>query len=119
MVSPTVPLSSRERDELLTRGSWLPALVVLIALAASITLPRIGVERITAFRNEISANIEPARLLLAKIQLDLALQGTQRRGFLLTGDGGVESEEGLTRSDRVAAEQQLVGLARRLDRSSG
>jgi PAS domain S-box-containing protein len=112
----TTPLSSEEREELRrTRGSRLPLVFVVISLAISIALPRFSVRRITRLRNEVTSVVDPARLHLTEIQLDLALEGTQRRGFLLTADTGVARELAGTRAHRLRAEQQLLASARQLD----
>jgi PAS domain S-box-containing protein len=114
--SSTAPLSSRERNVLRrTLGSRLPLTFVLISLTLSVVLPRLTVHRILRLRNEISAEAEPARLRITQIQLDLALEAVQRRGFLLTGNKPIAREESVSRAHRLTAEQQLLQHVRELD----
>src|ERR1051326_2849545 len=110
------PLSSRERDVLRRgRGTWLPLVLVLLSLALAVVLPRLTQRRIARLRNDINEVADPARLRIAEIELDLALEGSQRRGFLLTGDRKLEEEFAFTRQHRVAAERDLLALVLRLD----
>jgi len=110
------PLSSRERDVLRRgRGTWLPLVLVLLSLALALLLPRFTQRHIARLRNDINDIADPARLRVAEIELDLALEGSQRRGFLLTGDRKLEEEFAFTRQHRVSAERDLLALTRRLD----
>ena len=113
------PLSSRERDALRRgRGTWLPLVLVLLSLALAVLLPRLTQRRIARLRNDINEVADPARLRIAEIELDLASEGSQRRGFLLTGDRKLEEEFALTRQHRVAAERDLLALVHRLDENA-
>jgi PAS domain S-box-containing protein len=72
--------------------------------------------RITRLRNEINGVADPARLRVTEIQLDLALEASQRRGYLLTGDEELARQFAVSRARRREAEQQLIAYARRLDK---
>ena len=98
-----------------TLGTRLPLAFVLISLALSVVLPRLTLGRITRLRNEISREAEPARLRLMRIQLNLAREAVQRRGFLLTGDEQITTLLAVSRADRLTAEQQLLRFVRELD----
>ena len=114
--SSAIPLSTSERDALQRgRGTWLPLVLVILSLGLAVLLPRLTQRHIGRLRNDINTVADPARLRVTEIQLDLALEGSQRRGFLLTGDQQLESQFELTRQHRVAAEQELLAFARRLD----
>ena len=110
------PLSSRERDVLRRgKGTWLPLVLVLLSLALAVLLPRLTQGRIARLRNDINDVADPARLRIAEIELDLAMEGSQRRGFLLTRDPRLEQEFAATRQHRIVAEKHLLTLTRRLD----
>ena len=110
------PLSTWERDQLRrARGSRLPLVVVVISLALAIALPRVGERRTERLRNEINDVADPARLRVAQIQLEIALEASQRRGYLLAGDAELERQFDLSRTRRRDAEEDLVAYAQRLD----
>lgn len=110
------PLSGRERDALVRgKGGWLPLVLVVFSLAVAILLPRLTQRHIARLRDDINNVADPARLRITEIELDLALEGSQRRGFLLTGDESLEKQFELTRQHRRAAEHDLTLLAHRLD----
>jgi signal transduction histidine kinase len=96
-------------------GSWLALGLVLVALAFAIALPRITEGRITKLRNDINEVAAPARQRVTQIQLDMALEAAQRRGFLLTGDPRVTVQVADSRARRRQAERELLEYARRLD----
>ena len=110
------PLSSRERSELRrAHGTRLPLVVVIIALGMVIVLPRLADRRIERLRNEINDVADPARLRVAQIQLEIALQGAQRRGFLLAADAELDKQFELSRTRRRQAEQTLIAYAHQLE----
>src|SRR5215471_8250924 len=95
----TAPLSTWERDQLRrARGSRLPLVVVVLSLALAIVLPRVAERRIERLRNEINDVADPARLRVAQIQLEIALEASQRRGYLLAGDAELERQFDLSRT---------------------
>jgi signal transduction histidine kinase len=108
------PLSSRDRAQL-RRGTRLPLVVVVVALALATLLPHLAERRVARLRDEINNFADPARLRVTGIQLELALQGSQRRGFLLTGDKALAAEFEATRQRRIRAEHELLDYSRRLD----
>ena len=116
-VSPSsAPLSTWERDQIRrARGTRLPLVVVVLSLALAIVLPRLGERRIERLRNEINDVADPARLRIAQIQLEIALEASQRRGYLLAGDAELERQFDLSRTRRRDAEEDLVTYAQRLD----
>jgi PAS domain S-box len=71
--------------------------------------------RISRLRNEINNVADPARLRITEIQLDVALEASQRRGYLLTRDAELERQFALSRAHRREAERQLINHAHRLD----
>jgi signal transduction histidine kinase len=93
----------------------VPLIVVVLSLTLAILLPWLAERRVQRLRDEINDFADPARLRVAQIQLELALEGSQRRGYLLAGDEALEKEFLLSRSRRRGAEQELVNYARRLD----
>lgn len=115
MAVQTPALSSRERDEL-RRGTRLPLILVVVTLVLAVLLPRVTQRRVSRLRDEINNIADPARLRVTGVQLELALQGSQRRGFLLTRDTSLAKEFEQTRARRLREEQELLAYARRLDR---
>lgn len=111
-----VALSERERDEL-RRGTRLPLIFVVITFVVAIVLPRFSHDRVARLRDEINNIADPARLRVTGIQLELALQGSQRRGFLLSGDKDLVREFNQSRARRIREEQELLAYSLRLDRS--
>lgn len=109
-------LSEREREEL-RRGTRLPLILVIVTLVVAVLLPRFSQRRVARLRDEINNLADPARLRVTGIQLDLALQGAQRRGYLLTGDKALATEFQQSRERRVREEKELLVYALRLDRS--
>ena len=110
------PLSSLERDQLRrARGTRLPLVVVIVSLALAILLPRISEHRTARLRTEINDLADPARLRIAQIQLEIALEASQRRGYLLGGDTALEEQFARSRTRRREAEADLFTYARRLD----
>jgi len=93
----------------------LPLILVLVSLSLAILLPRVTQRRIARLRNEINNVADPARLRVTEVQLDLAHEGSARRGFLLTGDQQLANEFAVARNHRRTAERQLLDLTRRLD----
>jgi signal transduction histidine kinase len=89
--------------------------VVVTSLALAIVLPRLGERRIERLRSEINDVADPARLRIAQIQLEIALEASQRRGYLLAGDAELERQFDLSRTRRRDAEDDLVAYAQRLD----
>jgi signal transduction histidine kinase len=100
------------------KGSRLPLVFVLVSLTFAIALPHLTQRRITRFRNEINGLANPALLNLAGIQRDLALEASQRRAFLLTGDDRMEAHFVESRASRVAEEMHLIEYTKRLDSSN-
>jgi signal transduction histidine kinase len=117
VLSPSTATLTRPHRSVLrqTLGARLPLAFVLISLALSVVLPRLTLRRIIRLRNEISSEAEPARLRLMRIQLNLAREAVQRRGFLLTGDQEVATQLAASRTDRLIAEDQLLRFVRALD----
>lgn len=107
-------LSSRDREQL-RRGTRLPLFLVIVALVLAILLPHFVERRVSRLRDEINNFADPARLRVTGIQLELALQGSQRRGFLLTGDKTLATEFEATRQRRIREEHELLDYSRRLD----
>jgi signal transduction histidine kinase len=96
-------------------GTWLAFILVVISLISAIVLPRIADDRVTALRNEINDIADPARLRVTDILLDLALQASQRRGYLLSDDNALSRDYALSRSRRLQSQRELATLAQRLD----
>jgi signal transduction histidine kinase len=111
-------LSSTERRTL-QRGTRLPLILVLVTLLIAVVLPRFTQRRVDRLRDEINNFADPARLRVTDIQLQLALQGSQRRGFLLSRDPALVQELQRSRERRVLAEHELLGYVRRLDANGG
>ena len=110
------PLSSLERDQLRrARGTRLPLVVVIVSLALAILLPRLSEHRTARLRTEINDLADPARLRIAQIQLEIALEASQRRGYLLGGDTALEAQFNRSRTRRREAEEDLFTYAKRLD----
>ena len=116
VASPT--LSSTDRKAL-QRGTRLPLILVLVTLLIAVALPRFTQRRVGRLRDEINNFADPARLRVTDIQLQLALQGSQRRGFLLSGDPALVREFERSRERRVLAERELLSYVRRLDADGG
>lgn len=114
--SGTQPLSPRERSAL-QRGkiTWLALALVLLSLTLALLLPRLTQTRIARLRNDINNVADPARLRVTEIDLDLALEGSERRGVLLTRDPTLDSAFNRTRRHRLATEQALLSDTRRLE----
>jgi signal transduction histidine kinase len=93
----------------------VPLIVVVLSLTLAILLPWLAERRVERLRDEINDFADPARLRVAQIQLELALEGAERRGYLLAGDEALEKEFLLSRGRRRGAERELVDYARRLD----
>ena len=93
----------------------VPLIVVVLSLTLAILLPWLAERRVERLRDEINDFADPARLRVAQIQLELALEGAERRGYLLARDEALEKEFLLSRGRRRGAEQELVDYARRLD----
>ncbi|HKW46523.1 MAG TPA: HAMP domain-containing sensor histidine kinase [Gemmatimonadaceae bacterium] len=87
----------------------------MLSLALAIVLPRLAERRIARLRNEINDVADPARLRVAQIQLEIALEASQRRGYLLAGDAELERQFDLSRTRRRDAEEDLLSYAERLD----
>lgn len=116
--SSAAPLSPIERDELRHRkGSRLPVVLVLVSLGFAVALPPLTQPRIIRLQKEINDVADPARLRLTEIQLDLALEAAQRRGYLLTGDEQMTKHFIESRARRRNEERQLLEYAQRLDRA--
>jgi signal transduction histidine kinase len=116
LASTSEALSSKERDQLRrARGTRLPVIVVVLSLALAILLPRVSERRIERLRNEINDVADPARLRIAQIQLAIARESSQRRGYLLARDEESERLFAESRTSRRKAEQALLADARRLD----
>lgn len=98
-------------------GTWLPFVLVLFSLISAIVLPRLAENRVTSLRNEINDVADPARLRVTDILLDLALQASQRRGYLLSDDKALGRAYTVSRARRLQSEEQLGEYARRLDAS--
>ena len=114
--APSTPLSSWERDQLRRApGTRLPLVVVIVSLALAILLPSLSEHRTARLRTEINDLADPARLRVAQIQLEIALEASQRRGYLLGGDTALEQQFDRSRTRRREAEQDLLAYARRLD----
>ena len=116
MAVPALPLSTSERDAL-RRGTRKPLIFVLVTLLLALLLPQFTQRRVAVLRDDINNFADPARLRLTDIQLQLALQGSQRRGFLLSGDQALAREFERSRERRVLAERELLGYARHLDQN--
>ncbi len=108
-------LSPSEREELRTRGTRLPLVLVLVLLAGALVLPYATQGRIDRLRVAINDVAEPARTRTSEIQLDLALEAAARRGLLLTGDPQLARDLETSRRRRLTAEADLVRHARQLD----
>ena len=93
----------------------MPLVLVLASLSLAILLPRLTLRRIARLRDEINNVADPARLRTAEIQLALALEGSARRGYLITGDRQLANQFNDTRVQRRASERQLLDYTRRLD----
>ncbi|HEX4469974.1 MAG TPA: HAMP domain-containing sensor histidine kinase [Gemmatimonadaceae bacterium] len=116
LLEETTPLSSWERDQLRrARGTRLPLVVVVVSLALAILLPRLAEHRIARLRTEINDLADPARLRIAQIQLEIALEASQRRGYLLGGDTALEQQFDRSRTRRREAERDLLTYTQRLD----
>lgn len=112
-----LPLSTSERDELRRgKGTRLPLILVLLALGLAIVIPRLTHRRIAELRNDINNVADPARLRVTEIQLEMALEGSQRRGYLLTGDEALAKQFELSRQRRIAAERDLLGYSVAIDK---
>lgn len=90
-------------------------MLVILSLAFALAIPRVAQRRITHFRNEINDAADPARLNLAEIQLEIAIQASQRRGYLLTGDEQMAQHVTEARVRRIEQEVHLVEFSRQLD----
>ena len=92
---------------------------VLVTLVIAILLPQFTQRRVARLRDDITTYADPARLRVTDIQLQLALEGSQRRGFLLSGDTALAREFERTRERRVLAERQLLTYVQHLDINDG
>jgi signal transduction histidine kinase len=97
------------------KGARLPFILVLFSLISAIVLPRLAENRVTSLRNEINDVADPARLRVTDILLDLALQASQRRGYLLSDDNALGRAYTASRERRLESERQLLDYARQLD----
>ncbi len=96
------------------RNTWLPLLLVLLSLLASVVVPAVLQRRSEALRREITDVVEPARRAEAELDEALAVEVSAGRGYVITRDPAF-----LRRSAHAAAaaEQQMArleGYARRL-----
>ena len=73
---------------------------VILSLTLAILLPWLAERRVERLRDEINDFADPARLRVAQIQLELALEGAERRGYLLARDEALEKEFLLSRGRR-------------------
>jgi signal transduction histidine kinase len=89
--------------------------VVVLSLALAILLPPLSERRIARLRSEINDVADPARLHVAQIQLEIVLEESQRRGYLLARDDELERQSERSRARRREAEQDLYAYAQRLD----
>lgn len=96
-------------------GTWLPFVLVLVSLISAIVVPRLAEDRVTGLRNDINDVADPARLQVTDILLDLALQASQRRGYLLSDDNTLGREYTVSRTRRIESEQRLAEYVARLD----
>ena len=96
-------------------GTWLAFILVVMSLISAIVLPRLAENRVTSLRNQINDVADPARLRVTDILLDMALQASQRRGYLLSDDNALGRDYALSRARRLQSERELAVLANRLD----
>lgn len=113
--APAATLTETERQALRRAGTRLPLVLVVLALTFAILLPRFTQRRVTALRNEINQAAEPARQRLLEIQLDLAIEASSRRGYLLTRNDSERALISEFRAHRLNAERRLIANARELD----
>ncbi len=114
-VSATPPLSPNERRALRRKhGTRLPLVLVLLSLALAVLLPRLMQRRIAHLR-DVAYLAEPARLRIARLQLDLVVESAARRGYLLPGYPDLANQLGTAQMERRSVERQLLADARRLD----
>ncbi len=97
-----------------SRDSHVPLALVLVSLF-SLALLSMAVERQVARSfTYISEIAEPARTLVSRAQVDLALEAAATRAFLLTRDATFSERHREARADRNAALSQLAAAARAL-----
>jgi signal transduction histidine kinase len=96
-------------------GTWLAFILVVMSLISAIVLPRLAENRVTSLRNQINDIADPARLRVTDILLDMALQASQRRGYLLSEDNALGRDYALSRARRLQSERELAMLTRQLD----
>jgi signal transduction histidine kinase/CHASE3 domain sensor protein len=67
---------------------WFPVLMVLISFLTIVIFPIVMNVRANRFRTEITTLAEPARARVLEVNLQLAIQVSTMRGYLLTGNEG-------------------------------
>ncbi len=91
----------------------LPLLLVVVSLSSLALLPLATHRAIARTGRQISEIDEPARTLVRRMQLSLALEAASTRGFLLTRDPEYVATHGKARADRKRAYSALVELSPR------
>lgn len=115
--STSTTLSDTERQALRRPGTRLPLVLVVLALTCAILLPQLTRARIARLRNEINQLAEPARQRLLEVQVDLAIEASSRRGYLLTRNDSEVAVISTFRAHRLDAERQLAADAQQLDQT--
>lgn len=67
-------------------ATWVPTVIVTIALVASLVVPFVAYERIEELRRHRESLADPAHAQINQLMVSLTLEISSFRGYLLTGD---------------------------------
>jgi PAS domain S-box-containing protein len=108
-------LTPRERSVL--RSRWRPVFPLALAVLSLVSL--VGVllhveHRTRELIDTFAKIIDPARIAVTEIELNLALETSSASAYLLTGDPRFATNHYVSRAGRAEAQAELAPLARQL-----
>lgn len=116
-----LPRDGRQPPGALPAVPWMhrwqilvPLALVMVALVAMMALPIIGEWYVRPRRDETRTLLEPARALVTRIHVSLALEGSTLHDYLDTRDPGLLQRYRAAAAQEQVAFQELAPLASRL-----
>jgi signal transduction histidine kinase len=97
-----------------TWASYLPLAVVIAALVALVALPVLAERRVRPLNRELRDVVEPARALVTRIHVELAIQGSTFHDYLDTRDSALLQRYGQAYAREVEAQRDLGRYVGRL-----
>jgi signal transduction histidine kinase len=91
-----------------------PLALVMVALVAMMAMPIIGEWYVRPLRDETRTLLEPARALVTRIHVSLALEGSTLHDYLDTSDPGLLQRYRVAAAQEQAAFRELAPLASQL-----